>query len=50
MGSDMGPSEMVAAAALALHRGWVSDRLILVGQTAVIEDALGKEDLKDHSR
>jgi glycerol-3-phosphate acyltransferase PlsX len=36
MGSDMGPEEVIAGAALAVRRGWVREKIILVGQEEVL--------------
>ena len=50
MGSDMGPDEMVAGAALALNSGWVKHGLVLVGQTDKIEAALAQSGLQGDDR
>ena len=36
MGSDMGPTEVVAGVAIALKNGWVHEKLVLVGQEEVL--------------
>jgi glycerol-3-phosphate acyltransferase PlsX len=40
MGADLGPEEVVAAAALALKNNWATDKLILVGQESILEPLL----------
>lgn len=48
MGSDMGPSEVIAGVAIALKNGWVKDKVILVGQEAVLKETLKEEGIADH--
>ncbi|MFO7724478.1 MAG: phosphate acyltransferase PlsX [Oceanipulchritudo sp.] len=50
MGSDMGPDEVVAGVALALKNGWVPDKVIIVGQEQVIEEAIRKNGLEADPR
>jgi glycerol-3-phosphate acyltransferase PlsX len=48
MGSDMGPTEVVAGVALALRNQWVPEKIVLVGKEEVISEAIQANKLKDH--
>lgn len=50
MGSDMGPSEVVAGVALALRQGWAPGKVVLVGQEEVVTEAMREHALLDHPR
>ena len=50
MGADMGPGEVVAGVALALKNGWAPDKIIIVGQEQVVEDAMRANGLAGHPR
>src|SRR5690554_6946385 len=45
MGSDNGPSEIIAGVATALRKGYHKGGLVLVGQEPVIQQALAAEKL-----
>jgi fatty acid/phospholipid biosynthesis enzyme len=47
MGSDMGPSEVVAGVAHAFKNNWVFDRIVLVGQEEVLNQACEEHGLTD---
>jgi len=48
MGSDMGPSEVIAGVALALKSGWVPDQIILVGQEDALREQTVQQGLGDN--
>ncbi|HKJ89883.1 MAG TPA: phosphate acyltransferase PlsX [Oceanipulchritudo sp.] len=50
MGADMGPEEVVAGVALALKNGWAPDKVIIVGQEQVVEEAMRANGLEGNPR
>jgi glycerol-3-phosphate acyltransferase PlsX len=48
MGSDMGPTEVVAGVAYALQHNWINDKVILVGQQDIIQQACSENGLDDN--
>lgn len=50
MGADMGPEEVVAGVALALKNGWAPDKVIIVGQEQVVEEAMRANGLEGDPR
>lgn len=50
MGSDLGPSEVVAGVALALRNGWVPEKIVIVGREEVLEPCLLDKRLADHPK
>ena len=45
MGSDLGPSEVIAGVAIAFHEGWIVDRVVLVGQEKILQEGLREHGL-----
>ncbi|MGC9453061.1 MAG: phosphate acyltransferase PlsX [Oceanipulchritudo sp.] len=50
MGSDLGPKEVVAGVAMAIRNGWIHDKVVLVGQDEVLDQALREEGLREDAR
>jgi glycerol-3-phosphate acyltransferase PlsX len=48
MGSDKGPSEVVAGLSIALKNGWVAENIHLVGQESVLTELLEEHELQAH--
>jgi glycerol-3-phosphate acyltransferase PlsX len=48
MGSDMGPTEVVAGVAIALKNGWVHEKLVLVGQEEVLKETTAEHGIEGH--
>ena len=48
MGSDMGPSEVVAGVALAIKNNWVASKIILVGDEEVLRQTTAEHGLSEH--
>jgi glycerol-3-phosphate acyltransferase PlsX len=48
MGSDMGPSEVVAGVAMALKENWVRDKVILVGDESIGHKEMEEAGLSNH--
>ena len=48
MGSDMGPAEVVGAVALALEKGWVNEKIVLVGREEELRALTGELGITDH--
>ena len=48
MGSDMGPTEVVAGAAIAIKNGWVREKLILVGKEDVLKATTAEHGIDGH--
>lgn len=48
MGSDLGPNEVVAGVDFALKNRWIPEKVVLLGQEAVISSALADHGLENH--
>jgi glycerol-3-phosphate acyltransferase PlsX len=50
MGSDLGPSEVIQGAAIALKNGWIPENVVLVGIEEVVEPLIEQYGLKDNPK